>query len=376
MTLNATEILVLTIIQQSDGISRKTLAEKTDLSQASITKITHKLVGEAYISEGARIGSGLGRKEVLLIANPDKFKFLGIDIGGYRVRIALADYRYEVTHNEEFLIEYLEDKENVLQELIDKVETFLAAAGTPCVDAIGVSVTGIIDMEKRNILNIPNLNRWNDVNIVDGLTERFKAPVFLEESGRTMAFAEKLMGKAKDVADFIVVHVAFGVVAGAFINRQPLRGANNVGGLLGHITVDEKGIRCRCGNYGCLENIVTFPMLGGQYREKSASGMSLLEAYRINDKMALDVCIEAGYAIGTALSNVVNLFNPETIYLGGPVFDRFPIIFEEVKRTVLLRANRFATLGMKLEASSFGDRQGILGALTLAGTSFILSIEK
>lgn len=374
--LNESEVLVLKFIQQGEGISRKTLAEKTGLSQASITKITQKLAIERYIVEGERIGSGLGRKEVLLYPDPDKFAFLGIDIGGYRLRLALADNRYGIKRYEEFLIEDFEEKDNVLAELFAKIDVFLAAAGAPPVDAIGVSVTGIIDKAKRTIMNIPNLLRWDNVDIVASLHERFAKPVYLEESGRTMAFAEKLAGKAKDVEDFIVVHVAYGVVAGIFINGEPLRGVNNVGGLLGHITVDEKAGRCRCGNFGCLENIVTFPMLEGQFaRRMQTPGSTLAEAYAVNEKIALDVCIEAGKAIGIVLSNVVNLFNPQTIYLGGSVFERFPLVLEEVKRTVLLRANRFATLGMTLDKSTFGDRQGIMGALTLAGSSFLSAIE-
>ncbi|MBO9610989.1 MAG: ROK family transcriptional regulator [Paenibacillaceae bacterium] len=373
--LNESEVLVLKYIQQGEGISRKTLAEKIGLSQASITKITQKLASERYIVEGERIGSGLGRKEVLLYPDPDKFTFLGIDIGGYRLRLALADYRFEIKRYEEFLIEDFEEKDNVLEELFGKIELFLAAAGAASVDAIGVSVTGIIDKAKRKIMNIPNLLRWDNVDIVASLHERFATSVYLEESGRTMAFAEKLVGKAKDVEDFIVVHVAYGVVAGIFINGEPLRGVNNVGGLLGHITVDEKAGRCRCGNFGCLENIVTFPMLEKQFAERMQTPGTLAEAYAVNDKVALDVCIEAGKAIGIVLSNVVNLFNPQTIYLGGSVFERFPLVLEEVKRTVLLRANRFATLGMTLDKSSFGDRQGIMGALTLAGSSFISALE-
>lgn len=375
--LNASDILVLTEIHKNEGISRKRLAEKTGLSQASLTKITHKLVAEAYIAEGERIGSGQGRKEVLLTPNPDKFKFLGIDIGGHRLRIALANYSYELIRVEEYLIGDLEDKEDVMRELVGKLRSFLEAAGTASVDAIGVSVTGIIDIGRRTILNIPNLNRWNRMPVAEVLSQSFDCPVYLEESGRTMAYAEKLTGKAKDADDFIVVHVAYGVVAGIFTNGELLRGAGNVGGLLGHITVDEKGIRCRCGNYGCLENVATFPMLEGEFRRRMEDGSaSLAEAYRINDKDALDICIGAGKAIGIALSNVVNLFNPEIIYLGGPVFERFPIVFEEVKRTVLLRANRFATVGMALDKTTFGDRQGLQGALTLAGTSFIASMGK
>ncbi|MEF3306995.1 ROK family transcriptional regulator [Paenibacillus sp. GYB003] len=373
--LNASEIVVLTSIQQSGGISRKALAEKTGLSQASITKITHRLGRDDYIREGERVGTGMGRKEVLLYPNPGKFKFLGVDIGGHRLRIALADYRYELIRVEQYLMEELERKDDVLRELADKLRSFLEACGETSVDAIGVGVTGIVDIGRQTILNIPNLDRWNDVNIVGALSDRFGCPVYLEESGRTMAFAEKLAGKAKDESDFIVVHVAYGVVAGIYTSGRPLRGAGNVGGLLGHITADEKGTRCRCGNYGCLENIVTYPMLEGEYRRRGGGAASLAEAYGINDKIALDVLIEAGKAIGIALSNVVNLFNPQTIYLGGPVFDRFPIVFEEVRRTVLLRANRFATVAMALDRTTFGDRQGLLGALTLAGTSFVASLE-
>lgn len=374
--LNASEIVVLTTIQQSGGISRKALAEKTGLSQASITKITHKLGLDDYIYEGERVGTGLGRKEVLLYPNPGKYKFLGVDIGGYRLRLALADYRYELVRTEEYLIAELDQGDEVLPELVDKIRTFLQAAGTDAVDAIGVSVTGIIDSSRQTILNIPNLNRWDNVPIADALSERFGCPVYLEESGRTMAFAEKLSGKAKDKSDFIVVHVAYGIVAGIYTSGEPLRGAGNVGGLLGHITVDERGGRCMCGNYGCLENVVTYPMLEEEYRRKSKGSLTLTEAYALNDKTALDVCIAAGKAIGIVLSNVVNLFNPEIIYLGGPVFERFPIVFEEVRRTVLLRANRFATVGMALDRTTFGDRQGLMGALTLAGTSFIESMGK
>ncbi|RKN85185.1 ROK family transcriptional regulator [Paenibacillus ginsengarvi] len=374
--LNASEIVVLTTIQQSGGISRKALAEKTGLSQASITKITHKLGLDDYIYEGERVGTGLGRKEVLLYPNPGKYKFLGVDIGGYRLRLALADYRYELIRTEEFLIAELDQGDEVLPELVDKIRTFLEAAGADAVDAIGVSVTGIIDSSRQTILNIPNLNRWDNVPITAALSERFGCPVYLEESGRTMAFAEKLSGKAKDKSDFIVVHVAYGIVAGIYTSGEPLRGAGNVGGLLGHITVDESGGRCMCGNYGCLENVVTYPMLEEEYRRKAQGSLTLTEAYGLNDKTALDVCIAAGKAIGIVLSNVVNLFNPEIIYLGGPVFERFPIVFEEVRRTVLLRANRFATVGMALDRTTFGDRQGLMGALTLAGTSFIESMGK
>lgn len=371
MNLHPSEIEVLQAIRQSDGISRKLLAEKTGFSQASITKLTKSLMDQGYIMEGEKIGNGLGRKEVLLYPHPDKFAFLGIDIGGYRVRFALSNNRLDIKHHAEFLISELLQANDLPAELLLRVEAFLQAAGTEAVDAIGIGVTGIVDKTQRKILNIPNARGWDDLPIADLFEGRFGCPVYLEESGRAMAYAEKVAGKAKNTDDFITVYIAYGIAAGIFINGRLMRGVNNAAGLLGHITVDEKAGRCSCGNYGCLENLVTYPMLASRFNSRSGSTVSFAEAYLMNDKDALDVCLEAGEAIGIAISNVINLFNPEIIYLGGPVFERFPIVFEEVRRTVLLRANRFATLGMQLETNSFGDRQGIVGALALASASFV-----
>ncbi|UVI27775.1 ROK family transcriptional regulator [Paenibacillus spongiae] len=368
MKLSPSELLVLQTIQQSGGISRKTVADKTGLSQASITKISKMLLEQRFIVEGNRIGSGQGRKEVLLYPNPDKFYFLGIDIGGYRVRLALADYNLEISHEHEYLMTEFDEREDVLQELMMRIDAFLNESGRTHIDAIGIGVTGIVDSGRSRILNIPNCNGWDNLNIVHEMERRYRCPVYLEESGRAMACGEKILGKARDIEDFIVVHIAFGVVAGVFINGQPLRGFNNVAGLLGHITVDDKTYRCLCGNYGCLETTVTYPMLEEEYRNKQGDGPRMLDAYGMNNKNALDVCITAGKSIGVVLSNVINLFNPAMVFVGGPVFDHFPLIFEEVKRTILLRANRFATVGMKLAKSSFHDRQGIMGALALAGS--------
>lgn len=373
MKLNTLEIQILKAIQKCEGVSRKALAEMTGLSQATITNITKMLIERSYVIEGDRVGSGMGRKEVLLYLNPQKFRFLGIDIGGYRIRFALADNLMRITHEREYLVDEFDEQSDILESVLERIELFLAESqlNPDELDGIGIGVTGIVDKNMQRILNIPNLNAWGELDIVSRLNSRFDCPVYLDESGRTMALAEKMEGKSKESEDFIVVHIAYGIVAGIIINGQLLRGANNVGGLLGHMTADEEAGRCMCGNYGCLENIVTYPRIERAYKQQGGTFESIAEAYRVNDKIAFDVCIASGKAIGIALSNVINLFNPQVIYLGGPVFEQLPIIFEETKRTILLRANRYAAVDMQLEHSSFGDKQGMIGALSLVRNSLI-----
>lgn len=377
MKLSNSELQILKLIDIGDGISRKALSERSNISQAGITTITKNLINCRYIVEGEHVSQGLGRKEVLLYSNPQKFRYLGIDIGGHKIRIALSDNHLNITHEAEYLISDGESNGNRLVILIRRIKQFLSDSKFPTesLDAIGIGITGIVDSEQLYILNIPNSKHWDGIAIVSELQKHFRCFVFLDEGGRTMALAEKNVGKAKTVNDFIVIQVGFGLVSGIMIDNHLLRGANNVAGLLGHTTVDERAGKCLCGNYGCLELIVTFPMIEEEYRRISGNNVSIIEGYKKNDKVALNLCITIGNAIGIALSNVVNLFNPQMIYLGGPVFDRLPIIFDETKRTVILRANRFATLSLIIEKNSFGDREGVMGALSLAKSMLISQLE-
>ncbi|MBP1990138.1 ROK family transcriptional regulator [Paenibacillus eucommiae] len=373
MKLILTEKQILELISFGRGVSRKKIAEMLRVTQATTTKITKQFLEQGLIMEGERIGTGMGRKEVQLYAHPDKFRYLGIDIGGHFVRFALSDNKLEILHESQFLMSELVPIENraelFMQIMMDFFETHKIKVES--IDAIGIGVTGIVSGDNKSILSIPNIPQWDEINLVDAISERIGCPVYLNEGGRTMALAEQMLGMAETLSNFIVVHVGrLGVVSGIMINGQLLRGDNNTAGLLGHTTADPNGIRCFCGNYGCLENIITFPMLNYEFNNRSGIG-SIAVAYQKNDKIAMDVCLAGGKAFGIALSNVVNLFNPNTIFIGGLMFEEMPLLLDETKRTLLLRANRFSTLNLKLQNTSFGSKQGLYGALALAKQSFI-----
>ncbi|WP_164821434.1 ROK family transcriptional regulator [Paenibacillus koleovorans] len=373
MKLNLSEKIILDIISFNSHISRKQLAERSDLSQGSLTNITKHLIDEGFIQEGDRIGQGMGRKEVLLYSNPKKFHFLGVDMGGHKARFAIANNNLEIIASSQIHMKDLDTVEQKPEFLINEIRLLLENSRIPqqSIAAIGFGITGIVDVGSKSVLNIPNRKNWDNVNLIDPIGAAFGCPVFLEESGRTMALGERKLGKAKHFNDFIVVHVGHGVAAGIFINGQMMRGVNNTAGLLGHITADPTGNKCLCGNYGCLENIITFPMLDREYIQQNGEYDNIVNGYNYRDKVAIGTCIKAGTAFGIALSNVVNLFNPQALFIGGPMFDLMPLLLEETKRTIILRGNRFSTLNLDIEKTSYGENEGIIGALVLAKTKLI-----
>lgn len=374
MKLDELEIQALRTIRRHNSISRKSLAAEMGVSQASITNLTRTLMEQQYIVEGERVGERRGRKEIMLHVNPGKFRYLGIDIGMYYLRFALSDSNLNITHYIEYLTEEFIKKPEPLNEIVERMDRFLAEAGMNAgdIDAVGIGVTGIVGKDRKSIVSVPNAIHWGSLDIVEAIDGRLQCPVFLDESGRVMALVEKVFGQAKQFDDFIIAHISHSVVAGFMTNGHLLRGYNNIGGLIGHITVNESAGRCLCGNYGCLEDQVVFSMAKSKYNIRTGeSADAFVDAAKKNDKAAIDVCMEVGKSIGIALSNVVNLFNPQAIFIGGAVFENLPFVLDETKRTILLRANRYATVELQILRSSYADKQGIMGALALANSELL-----
>src|SRR5690606_20551050 len=123
---------------------------------------------------------------------PDKFHFLGIDIGGACLRLAISNNNLEIIYKKEFQMNDISDDEDKSFMLVHKIDQFLEHWNMErnTISAIGIGVTGIINEHSNTILNIPNRLGCDNVNTVDNLSETYGCPVYLEEGGRTMTLAE------------------------------------------------------------------------------------------------------------------------------------------------------------------------------------------
>jgi glucokinase len=249
---------------------------------------------------------------------------------------------------------------------------------------IGMGHSGVIDVTKGLVLSFPRpgqMAEWKNVPLRDILEREFGVPCLVEDSVRAIATAEKHFGLGAGLDDFIYVDVGMGIGAAIFIGGNLYRGPGGSAGEFGHMTVDEHGQLCCCGNYGCLETVASCASIiqsvkgaiekgvDSRVRELAQGDLNRISIEMIgqaavqNDSLSFRVLHEAVSHIAIALADVVNLLNPHVLIFGGALFRSAPELFlEPLKRTIKQRALEKSANEVELKISTLGSEAGALGA--------------
>jgi predicted NBD/HSP70 family sugar kinase len=213
-------------------------------------------------------------------------------------------------------------------------------------------------------------------------------PICVDNNVRAMALGEAMFGNSREIQTIAFVYARIGVGAGFVMDGNLYRGIGAGAGEIGHMTmISEGGDRCRCGNRGCLETLVSEPVILKQAAEiarknpqgalatwlqagKTLSIEQIFEVARQGDLAIQAVIDQQARYMGIALANLVNIFNPETIVLGGMFAQGEELFLPLIETTMQERS--FANLGerVQLRTASFGRNAGVVGAAALALNSF------
>jgi predicted NBD/HSP70 family sugar kinase len=262
---------------------------------------------------------------------------------------------------------------------------------------IGISHSGVVDSSRGVVLSFPRPGQmadWKNVALRDLVEERYKVPCVVEDSVRMAALAEKQMGTATELSDFVYIRIGMGIGACIFIDGEPYRGAGGSAGEFGHMTVDENGPLCFCGNNGCLSALasgnaiiqaVTSAMQKGvQSRIQDMVENNLdrihiemiLQSAAENDSLAFRVLNDAAVHIGVALADVINLLNPAVVIFSGPLFQtEQQLMLESIQRVIRQRALEKAANEVKLIVSNLGSDAPAIGAARFAAAKSIASMH-
>jgi glucokinase len=312
--------------------------------------------------------------------------FVGVDLGGTKILAGVFDHALNCLGR----MKLSTKSERGPEEVLGRVARCVRDAVDECdldlkqIRAIGVGAPGTIDAESGRVLFAPNL-KWEDVALKKNLEKQLGAPVFLENdaSAAMLGIYETELGaKPKHV---VGIFLGTGVGGGLILDGKLYSGFGGVAGEIGHMVLQVGGPKCGCGNRGCFEALASRTAIFRKLTEAVADGKKTLlteslgpdlqdlrsgdlrKAIRKGDKLVENIVEEAAEYTGIAVANLINLFNPQVVVLGGGVIDalgdEIMAIIVETARDYALDA---AIKGVEIVASKAGDDAGIIGGAVLA----------
>ncbi|OIN97753.1 hypothetical protein AUJ66_02315 [Candidatus Desantisbacteria bacterium CG1_02_38_46] len=402
------ELKLLNALRIKQFFSQEELAHKINLDTKTIRNVLFSLLKRKLVIVAGFYPSSGGRRAKKIQLNPDNL-YIGIDFGVTHVSGVLTNAWGNILYSQDIKIEKNEASNSIINKIISTIKTLIESAQNKNlfenlvfrnktsgvgqnknlfenlvfrnktsgvgqnknILGIGIGVPGLIDRKKEISLYAVYLPQWKNVSVVKILKDKFGLPVFIDDCSRIGAIAEKLFGLAREDDDFVFLDLGIGIGC-VFFNRGVLQtGATDSAGQIGHTIVKPGGKLCICGRKGCLESILSGESIPKEYRSKSKNievetCKEVAELAKSGDRLAIKIINNAGKYLGIAVSNLINLLNPEKIILGGGLIKIGDLLLEPMKETIKEYAYPELLKPVEIKISNLNDNAGALGAAVLA----------
>lgn len=298
---------------------------------------------------------------------------IGVDLGGTNLRTALVSQNGEVAGKIKEPTRASDGHAKVVQKLIEniKAQQEIALRKGTRIAAVGVGAPGVIHADTGVVVKSPNFPDWNNLPLKKELEAALALPVSIENDANAAALGEQWRGAGQGITSMIFLTLGTGVGGGIVLAGRIWPGADGMAGEIGHMTIIPDGRRCGCGNTGCLEMYASSRGIVMTYQERSSrskviTSEEIYQAARDGDAMAADVMKDMGRLLGIGIANLINIFNPEMIVIGGGVKDAWPLFIEATRGEIKKRAFEYPAARTQIVPSVLGDDAGMIGAAALA----------
>jgi glucokinase len=311
---------------------------------------------------------------------------VAIDLGGSKIAAAIISPEYKLSAREYHPTLASEGVTPVINRIASAVEQITAASGTALSQTRGISIAaaGAIDHKRGTVTLSPNLPGWRDVPLRDTIQERLGSRTWLINDANAAALGEHCLGAGRGMDNLIYLTIGTGIGGAIIIDGRLYTGACGSAGEIGHMTIDTNGPKCECGNTGCLETLASGRAIARAAIQRISSGerSSLAEltdgkltnitarevaiAARQGDPLAASVINNAAAYLGVGMVNLVNIFNPEMIIVGGGVASLGDLLLNPVRQLVRERAFPVSSAAVRIVTTELGRDAGLLGAARFA----------
>lgn len=312
---------------------------------------------------------------------------IGVDLGGTKIATVLSDLQGRIISADRRPTNAAAGTAKVLEQIFTSIRQVMRGVDPEGILGIGVVSPGPVDREKGIIVDAPNLG-WENIPIGKIIQEQFQTPCALENDATAAALGEWVFGAGRNLNDLIYITVSTGIGGGIICNGQILHGRDGAAGEIGHMVVDVTGPPCNCGKKGCLEAISSGTAIAAAARRlvgagrdssliiKSQNNPDLITAQLVaeaaaeGDPLAVAVLEHAIYFLGIGVANLIQIFNPELIIIGGGVSKIGKPLFDGVWQVVAANTFAHTVKDLLIVTPELGDNSGTIGAAAVAIQNF------
>jgi len=307
---------------------------------------------------------------------------LAVDVGGTKILIAAVRPDGEIIFRRYYLTHADTGSRAVLKRLIFEIRRSadqLKSSGIK-LTGIGVGIAGIVDTKAGKLTTSPNLPGWRNVAVRDVISAAFGLPTYVINDASAAALGESRFGAGKGFSNMLYITVSTGVGGGIILDGQLYTGADGCAGEWGHMTIEPNGPKCHCGNFGCLEALASGWAVAREVVAKINAGQGSVinelvegrtgditaeivgKAAKKGDRIACDIVLTAANYLGIGLANLVNIFNPELIVIGGGLSNMGNLLLNPARQVVRQRAFALPAKTVRIVRARLGSNAGIVGA--------------
>ncbi|HET9069918.1 MAG TPA: ROK family protein [Amaricoccus sp.] len=289
---------------------------------------------------------------------------IGVDLGGTQLRAALVAPDGRIEARQAVATRAGDGPEAVLDQIAEAVATVARAAPGQRIRGVGVSAPGPLDTGRGVALRLPTLAGFTDFPLAEALARRLGLPVRLENDGIAACLAEWRLGAGQGRQNLVYVTLSTGIGGGVIADGRVLRGRMGLAGHVGHMTIVKDGALCPCGNRGCWEAYAAGPAFAARASARAGHPLdaaAVFAAADAGDPLAQELVAEEADLVGVGLANLLHLYSPEIIVLGGGLASRFEALRPGIAARLAASAMP-AFRDVPLAPAALGGNAGLVGA--------------
>ena len=376
--------LILNTLRLHAPISRAQVANVTGLTRGTVSNIVNVLIEDGLVFEDKLQDSKIGRPSILLGLRADGGAVIGVEIGVDFISVLLTNFVAETLWEIRVQTTALQSQTDIINQAENYIDQAISIAKEHRLAplGIGVGLPGLVNVRQGNLVMAPNLH-WKNVPLRLILNQRFHLPVYIENEANLAALGEYYFGVARNVDNFIYLSSDIGLGGGIVIDGRLFRGGHGYGGEIGHIQRNPQGEECGCGRIGCWETQVgpravlhrvkkEFQKYPDQSLLDVCSGNLENLTFDIVVKFALNgdvICRQAieevAVNLGVGIADLVNIFNPDLIVIGGAFIQGKEILHSIIEKTIFSNTLQPATDNLQIKFSERSTEACVLGAVAV-----------